>query len=354
MPGGIKAMLTGIAFARLAFAQMSSVLRKVTSTLGLSLVRKAWPPERRKLRQPQPIYFRHDRRTRRMNTERFSLIVLLFSLSLASGCAAFSERLAMFDDMLRFRGELGETRREMRRAELEAERRELETLRRAELREMKQNMVQMVPELRAALQTTLQQKITNVRLKPDHAAVAKAAETLAKLEEENERIYQEELAQWLREQSDYQRQQAQYASWRRPFCPKHGHNCDCKQKEEPSCAKPPAPPRAPLRDMPKKPTVPKLPLRYKMEFDIESDAEGWEFVEAQPGRAPLKERCLPAKGDEPSQKRLFKSAQRPDDDAPTTSLNVKDELIPPKPLAEDDGSAEESGPIIRASLDFTR
>ncbi|MBC8877279.1 MAG: hypothetical protein H8E44_48240 [Planctomycetes bacterium] len=289
-----------------------------------------------------------------MNTERFGLIVLIFSLSLASGCAAFSERLAMFDDMIRFRGELGETRREMRRAELEAERRELETLRRAELREMKRDMVQMVPELKAAMQTTLNQKIANIRLKPDYAAMAKAAETLAKLEEENERVYQEELAEWLREQSEYERQQAKYASWRRPFCPKHGHNCDCKQKEEPSCAKPPAPPRAPLREMPKKPVLPKLPVKYAMEFDMEADVEGWEFIEAQPGRAPLKERCLPEKGNGPKQKRLFHSAQRPDDDAPTTSLNVKDELIPPKPLAEDDDSAEENGSIIRASMDFTQ
>lgn len=285
-----------------------------------------------------------------MNTQRVSLIVLLFGLSLGSGCAAFTERLAMFGDTIRFRGNLGETRREIRRAELEAERRELETLRRAELREMKRDMVQMVPELKASMQTSFTNKISNIRFKPDYDAIAKAAETLSKLEEENERVYQEELAEWLREQSDYQRQQAQYAAWRRPLCPKHGRNCDCKQKDEPSCAKPPPPPTAPSRDIPKKPALPKLPVKYQMEFDVEAGVEGWEFIEAQPGRAPVKERCLPDK-DGPSQKGPFQRFKRQDHDA-RTSANVEDQLVPPEPLADEDhdSSDEEDGPIIRASL----
>lgn len=288
-----------------------------------------------------------------MNTRRLGLVILLFSLPLATGCTAVSERLAMIGDTLRFRRDLGETRRELRRTELETERREMETQRRAELRQMKRDMVQMVPELQASLQTTFKNKVSNISFTPDYEAIAKAAETLAKLEEENERVYQEELAEWLREETEYQRQQAKYAAWRHPLCPIHGRDCNCKQKEEPSCAKPPAPPRAPVREMPKKPSLPKLPVKYKMEFDVEAGVEGWEFVEAQPGRAPVKERCLPEKEARPSQKGLFKRGKHAQLDA-ETSVNIQDAPIPPKPVAEDntEDSTEDDGPIIRASLDF--
>jgi len=104
--------------------------------------------------------------------------------------------------------------------------------------------------------------------------------------------------------------------------------------------------------MPKKPSLPKLPVKYKMEFDVEAGVEGWEFIEAQPGRAPVKERCLPDKEDGPSQKGPFQRFKRQDRDA-RTSTNIQDQLVPPKPLAEDDDSADEDGPIIRASLGYT-
>jgi hypothetical protein len=141
------------------------------------------------------------------------------------------------------------------------------------------------------LETQLTQKIKNLRLVPDYAQMAKTAAMFAQLEEQNERIYQEQLAKWMQEQAEFQRSDSQFAAWR-PACRLHGHGCNCQP--EPDCGKPAAK-RAPVR-APVKAIPPKMPVRYKMEFEMEQDVESQAYTEAQPGRAPVKERCLPEKG----------------------------------------------------------
>jgi hypothetical protein len=183
----------------------------------------------------------------------------------------------------------------VREAELERERTELERLRRAELNEIRDSTAEMVPELKSTLATNMSQKIKNLRLVPDYEHMARTAELYAKLEEQNERIYQEQLAKWFEELAEMQRADAHFASWRKP-CRFHGEkSCDCPK--EPGCDK--VPPRSPVREGPRAPVKaapPKMPVKYKMEFDVEQDVESQAITEAQPSRAPVKEMCLPKEG----------------------------------------------------------
>lgn len=225
-----------------------------------------------------------------MRLFRLKLIALAFVICPLTGCT-ISQHMANISDTIEFRHQLQEQKIAIRQAELERERRELERLRRAEINEIRQETAAMVPELKSTLETQIAQKITNLRLVPDYAQMAKTAAMFAQLEEQNERIYQEQLARWMKEQAEFQRSDAQFASWR-PACRLHGHGCHCPP--EPDCGKP-APKRAPVR-APVKAVPPKMPVRYKMEFEMEQDVESQAYTEAQPGRAPVKEKCLPEKG----------------------------------------------------------
>jgi uncharacterized membrane-anchored protein YhcB (DUF1043 family) len=160
-------------------------------------------------------------------------------------------------DTFQFRKDLREQEMAVRQAELERERSELERVRRAELNEIRQQTAHMVPELKSTLETRMSQKITNLRLVPDYVQMAKTAELYARLEEQTERIYQEQLTKWIEDQAENQRANAQFASWR-PNCRFHGaKGCNCPL--EPDCAKP-NPRRAPLR-APVKTLPPKMPVR---------------------------------------------------------------------------------------------
>ncbi|MBC8354954.1 MAG: hypothetical protein H8E66_23500 [Planctomycetes bacterium] len=225
-----------------------------------------------------------------MSISQLKLIALALGISPLMGCA-IGQHINNINDTIEFRTQLHEQQMAIRQAELERERTELERLRRAEINEIRRETSAMVPELKSTLETKLAQKITNLRLVPDYAQMAKTAAMFAKLEEQNERIYQEQLAKWLEEQAEVQRSDAQFASWH-PSCRIHGHGCNCPPEAD--CGKP-APKRAPVR-APVKSSPPKMPVRYKMEFEMDQDVESQAYTEAQPGRAPVKERCLPEKG----------------------------------------------------------
>lgn len=279
-----------------------------------------------------------------MKSPRHPLLLAAILALLASGCA-LDQRVAAVQDTLRFRYDLWGMKKEVKQAELERERRELERLRRAELNEVKSNTAEMVPELKTALETRLNQKITDLRIVPDYAAMASAASTLAEMEEKNERIYQEELALWLKDECEAQRLEAQFASWP-GFCPIHGpgRKCDCKQKgkgDEPDCANLPKP-RAPVREMPRKPVLPNVPVKYKMEFALEQDVDSSAFTEAQPGRAPVKELCLPDKdGKEPTQ-----NAPAHHDLLHSRTAELPDDLPPIPQVSDDPDSAD---PTVRSA-----
>jgi len=191
--------------------------------------------------------------------------------------------------------QLREQQMAVRQAELERERTELERLRRAEINEIRKQTAKMMPQVKTSLLTNMTQTFKNVRLVVDYEHMAMTAAMYAKLEEQNERIYQEQLTKWFEDQADFQRADANFASWRKP-CRLHGktgcHHC----QKEPGCD---IPDRSNVRQGPPAPVKaipPKMPVKYKMEFEVEQEVESQSIIEATPGRAPVKEKCLPKEG----------------------------------------------------------
>lgn|GEM_PF-4147408 len=229
-----------------------------------------------------------------MNTISTKILIIIFLVGGTSGCGVMDGYTTGLQNAFSFRQDMMEAKQSVRQAEREAQQRELEAVRAAELREIHRSRVEMVPTLSKSLETTINDKIVSMRLVPDYLAMAQAAEAMAKIEKENDRVYQEQLVKWMRDQSEVQRQHAQFAS-HRPFCRLHGYKgCDCADKEPPGCRQP-GPPRLPLKDIPKKPDLPRLPLKYKLEFAVQSEIGSSAFTESRIGRLPLKDRCLPKK-----------------------------------------------------------
>ncbi len=207
------------------------------------------------------------------------------------GCTAVGDALSGVQDSINFRSAMMQSNQKVREAEREARRREIEALRQEALREAQRNQVEMVPTLSRVLEATVMEKVADMRLVVDYKSMASSAAALAQLEEENERIYQEELAKWIKNEAAAQREQYQLASYSASHCPLHGRNsCSCKNKVERSgCAEPPRK-RAPLK-MPLKQRLPSLPMKYKLEFSVTNEVSRSALTDAQIGRAPLKERC---------------------------------------------------------------
>ncbi len=207
------------------------------------------------------------------------------------GCTAVGDALSGVQDSINFRSAMMQSSQKVREAEREARRREIEALRQEALREAQRNQVEMVPTLSRVLEATVMEKVADMRLVVDYKSMASSAAALAQLEEENERIYQEELAKWIKNESAAQREQYQLASYSGLHCPLHGRNrCSCENKVVRSnCAEPPRK-RAPLK-MPVKQRLPNLPMKYKLEFSVTNEVSRSALTDAQIGRAPLKERC---------------------------------------------------------------
>ena len=91
-----------------------------------------------------------------------------------------------------------------------------------------------------------------------------------------------------------------------------------------------------------KPELPKLPVQYKIEYAVESAVERAAITEAQPGRAPVKERCLPekAKGECDDKGPVQRKSRRTvDRDRDYGSIDTEEESVapPPPPAPPDEG-----------------
>ena len=137
-----------------------------------------------------------------MRHSPLKLILLAIGLCPLAGCN-LNSHLTRITDTFEFRMQLRDQQMAVREAELERERTELERLRRAELNEIRQQTAKMMPQVKTSLMTNMSQTFKNVRMVVDYEHMARTAAMYAKLEEQNERIYQEQLTKWFEDQAEF-------------------------------------------------------------------------------------------------------------------------------------------------------
>lgn len=193
------------------------------------------------------------------------------------------------NESARFRTQMRDELQRIRDQEREALRQEIAAEHRRELDELKRLRGPTAAELTATLEQQLKQRITQTRVVVDRKAMEERNQMLARVDDESERQYQEELADYLRRESEHRRNQYQWVRLRQR-----------QLAGDPSCRQIPPQPSAFKELPPQKPQPSNLAgeVVYKVEMAVQTGLDTQAITQAEGRIAPLKEMCpLPLKQD---------------------------------------------------------